>query len=123
MRLAGCSLMRPRGGMRLALMGAAQALTAAHGAATLAEIAAAARAVEGGPARCGVPVATARVTLKNMLRGGDLQAVGRSKTAGTNRWRTLYATAELAAPEPCLAPVMGCAAAALHGVALAWAAA
>ena len=89
--------MRPRSDVRDALLQAAWQLADAHGGATWRQLASAAVLVvdaatawAGEAVQRGVGSGLARYTVKNMVRAGELQPVGRVKRPGSRHWEALY---------------------------------
>jgi hypothetical protein len=72
--------MRPRGEVREALAVAVARLAAARGPVSCREVAAHAQ----------VGFETARLTLLNMVRAGQVQVAGKEKPAGSTFWHNLY---------------------------------
>lgn len=72
--------MRPRGEVRLALLGAVRQLVVSAGPVNFRQAAAAAQ----------VGAAAAQETLRNMARAGEVRIAGREKPAGSRHWHALY---------------------------------
>lgn len=90
--------MRPQGVIRVALREAATRLANERGGASWREIASAATvrveaasSVGGEIVQRGVSPGRARQTIKDMVRAGELQAVGRQKPAGSSHYCEIYA--------------------------------